>query len=320
VTVRLRTWSRSLLSPRERLLPGVGARLHRFPRLVAALLVTARRAPAGRARSNVYRGFSEPLLRRFNGTLEVPACGGSRIVVDPSDYVNRIIAITGVWEPQVTAAFQALLSPGDACVDVGANIGYFSLLAARLVGSRGHVYAVEPSSPSYDRLTKNLELNNATNVTALRFAAAADEGEATLYEGPRSNRGASSLYPSRSCHGSAISSVPLRRVESLISRDEVLRLRLVKIDVEGYEIEVLRGLEPLYLRGARPALVLEIFTEWLEVEGLAYLAEFSAKHRLATFRLDRGRLLDGCQGAPFAPSPTDIPSEEQEDWLFLPTP
>jgi precorrin-6B methylase 2 len=89
------------------------------------------------------------------------------MVVDPSDYVNRIIAITGVWEPQVTAAFQALLSPGDVCVDVGANIGYFSLLAARLVGSRGHVYAVEPSSTSYDRLTKNLELNNATNVTAL---------------------------------------------------------------------------------------------------------------------------------------------------------
>lgn len=318
MSVKVRTWARSLLSPRGRLLPGIGARLHRFPRFVARVLAAARRAPAGGARAAIYRSVSEPLIRRFERPLEVPVVAGSRMIVDPTDLVGRIIALSGMWEPQVTGAFQAFLLPGDVCVDVGANIGYFTLLASKLVGPEGHVYALEPSTRIHAALRANLELNQVTNVTALRVAAGDVEGKAFLYEGPAGNRGATSLHQAKAVAGAEVASVGTQRLDSLVRDEHVGRLRLVKIDVEGYEFEVLRGLEGVYLRGAHPAVIVELSPGWSGGDALDHLLQFCDEHDLKPFQLAREQLLNGREGAPFQPLEIGTTNEEQREWLLAP--
>ena len=137
------TWARSLLSPRGRFLPGLGARLATHPRLAVFVLVTLRRLPRGRVRTAVYRNVGRPLVTRM-GSLEVPVSGGSRMLVDPSDLIGRVLAISGVWEPHVTAAFYELLSPGDVCVDVGGMRGTSRFW---LRGSLAAKVTSTPSSP-----------------------------------------------------------------------------------------------------------------------------------------------------------------------------
>jgi FkbM family methyltransferase len=243
------------------------------------------------------------------------------MIVETGDLIGRVLAVSGVWEAQVTAAFKAILGRGDVCVDVGANIGYFTLLASRLVGPDGHVYALEPSPESQVTLAANLELNGAKNVTALGVAAGDTDGEAEFYEAHPRNRGASSLRPA-SAEGDAVErtarSVEVRRLDSVVSDDHLSRLKLVKIDVEGHELEVMRGLEPLLLRGSRPSIVVELTHAWSGDEGSSYVAEFCARHRFKAYRLSRDRLFGGRGVTQFMPTEIGLSNGSQEELLLAP--
>ena len=113
--------------------------------------------------------------------------------LDTGDAVGRVVAISGVWEPNATAVVKRLLHPGDVFVDLGAHTGYFTLLAADLVGATGHVFAFEPSPERYRELLRNLERNCKTNVSAFERAAGSEDEVATLYDAPRPNTSASTL-------------------------------------------------------------------------------------------------------------------------------
>jgi FkbM family methyltransferase len=280
-----RTWGRSLLSPRERLLPGVGARLGARPRLAAATLVALRRLPGRELRALAYRRVSLPLVERMDAELEVAVVGGFRMIADTGDVPGRALATAGIWEPYVTTALQELLTPGDVFVDVGANLGYYSLLGSRRVGPGGHVYALEPAPETYASLCRNLKLNRAANVTPLQAAAGSAEGTAALF-GPRpGNTGTSSLRRVSNAVvpggevGDESTEVRLVALSSLVPDEELERLRVVKIDVEGYEAEVLRGLEPVFERGLRPAVIVEIHASF-DPEAPAYVVGFCERFGL----------------------------------------
>jgi FkbM family methyltransferase len=248
MTPTLLGWARSALAPRERLLPGLGARLATRPRLVTAILVALRRIPGAG------RHVSRPLIRRMATRLQLPVAGGFRMHVDTGEPMGRVLAATGVWEPHVTAVFRRLLSPGDVCVDVGAYSGYFTLLASRLVGTAGHVYALEPAEQTSAELVANLELNGISNVSVLRIAAGAADEEARFDDRPPGSSIRSSLRGATE-PGTL---VQMRTIASLLSDVDASRLRLVKIDVEGHEVAVLRGLIPLLEHGTRPAILVEL--------------------------------------------------------------
>ena len=202
----------------------------------------------------------------MDARLEVAVVDGSRMLIDTTDVAGRMLATSGVWEPHVTAVVRSLLRPGDVVADVGANIGYFTLLAARLAGDGGHVYAIEPSPGTYASLVDNLRRNDLRNVTPVRAAAGAEAGEATLrdvVEG--TNRGASSLRsdPERGwgVRKAVEVVVPLRTLADIVPLEAWPRLRLVKIDVEGFEADVLRGLVPVLEGGHRPSLLVEVHTD-----------------------------------------------------------
>src|SRR5207237_5819802 len=100
----------------------------------------------------------------------------------------------------------------------------------------------------------------------------------------------------------SVSNVRVRPLDAIVPTNEVRRLRLVKIDVEGYELEVLGGLEGLFERGGRPAIVVELTPEWGGDEAAAYLTSFCAKHVLKPHRLARPGLFAGTGNVRHAPS------------------
>jgi precorrin-6B methylase 2 len=89
---------------------------------------------------------------------------------DAKDIIQQYIYYFGVWEPRITGWVSRHLAPGDTFIDVGANIGYYSLLASPLVGKTGTVVAIEASPRTFDDLLFNLELNNVSNVRPVNVA------------------------------------------------------------------------------------------------------------------------------------------------------
>ena len=108
-----------------------------------------------------------------------------RMMLDESSYMdlslyNQFIQ-TGLYEKETSLYMMNSLSPGDVFVDIGANSGYYSLLASQIVGQRGHVYSFEPHHDTYSRLVRNVELNSLNNVDMVNMGVSSFDGEGELF-------------------------------------------------------------------------------------------------------------------------------------------
>ena len=300
-----------------RLRDGLVDRLRSRPRLAERAVALPRLVPSRSARSTLYRTFSWPLIDHLRQPLEISSLGG-KLVVDTGDVVGRVLTASGVWEPHVTDAFRARLAPGDVCIDVGAHVGYYTLLASKLVGPSGHVYSFEPSPGVYRTLEQNLERNDVTNVTALDVAAGAGGGAGVLYELAEGISGNSSLSPrllesphAGTAHEYAPVEVEICAIETRVPGDQFDRVRMIKVDVEGYEVEALRGVERILAAGAPVAVIVELSPEWSIEEPASFIEGLCRRHRLTPYRLVNEYSLDGYFPARIVPpAPLDaIPSE-----------
>lgn len=169
---------------------------------------------------------------------------GARFAVDTQDLIQRYLYLFGVWEPRMTQWLQRRLRPGDTFVDVGANIGYFSVLAARLVGDEGRVVAIEASEEFQARLRQNARLNECGNIRAVHTAVSDKQQTLTFILADSANMGANSIVPYDGPAESTfeIEAYPLAEV---LEADEIATARVIKIDVEGAEGSVVRGMAPL---------------------------------------------------------------------------
>lgn len=144
---------------------------------------------------------------------------------------------------------------GGTFLDVGANIGFITVRAARALGSRGNVIALEPHPGRYAALRRNIELNELTNAVALPYAAGSSTGSGTIYE-PIPSLGPHPLDVSMTNVGGAAIQVETRTVDGILQEFPESRLTLVKIDVEGFEPEVIDGMADT-LRNRRPDVIFE---------------------------------------------------------------
>jgi FkbM family methyltransferase len=298
-----------------------GRRLARRSQFATRLLRLPAVIPAGRLRCRLYRSLSWPLALRLGAETEVTVAGGSRMRVPTNDLIGRVLAISGVWEPNVTAAFARALAPGDVCLDVGAHIGYYTLLAARLVGPQGHVYAFEPSPGSYRGLRTNVGLNGLDNVTALELAVGEQDSRAVLYEGPAANSGLATLSAELAAKSTTPArhevSVAVGRVTSVVPEEDLARVRVIKIDVEWHELEVLRSLMPVFELGGP----MSVFFEWTPRRGAphaaGYLRGFCDEQGFSLYRLPSGYSLEHFFPDRLEePAPLDDLPGEQSDLLL----
>ena len=143
---------------------------------------------------------------------------------------------------------------GDVFIDVGAHIGKYACVIARLVGEQGRVIAIEPHPGNYRALVRNLELNGLRNVVALNFAAYNRDCVVNLFEGANS-LGRSSI---KLDDGAGFVEVQARALDRVPEVANQSRIDLIKIDVEGAEYEVAEGLAGI-LRAHKPKLLLEVW-------------------------------------------------------------
>ncbi len=165
---------------------------------------------------------------------------GATIRCRSEDMIQRHIMFFGMWEPNVGHFIRARLKPGDLFVDVGANIGYFSLLASRCVGSDGAVVSIEASPSIFHILQTNISRNNCDNIDALNIAATGSSGTIQLYAAPGSNLGMTSTLQSRDYPPEAI--IPCNRIFDILGPGRCAKVRLIKIDIEGAEWPVLKSI------------------------------------------------------------------------------
>jgi FkbM family methyltransferase len=194
---------------------------------------------------------------------------GSKISANTRDAVGRYIFYFGVWEPNLTRWIRHRLLPGDAFIDVGANIGYYSLLAAHLVGDSGKVVAVEGLPAIFSLLQRNLETNKTRNVRAVN-AAAWDRKQMIEFYTDSDLPGQTTAIPfwadkHELKEQTQVTAVPLT---DILTAEEMKVTRLIKIDVEGAEWRVLAGMKSL-LASSRDDLeiIVEISPSALEAEG-----------------------------------------------------
>ena len=169
---------------------------------------------------------------------------GFEISGTTEDFVQRYIYVFGVWEPHLTYWIQDRLQPGDTFVDVGANIGYFTLLAAGCIRKQGWCVAIEASPSIFELLKENLELNHVgSRVRTVNLAASDRDGTLTVYGGPSGNLGLTTTVPNHDLRiETTIRAMPLK---DILTEGEIAAARLIKIDVEGLEGPVVRGLLPI---------------------------------------------------------------------------
>lgn len=190
---------------------------------------------------------------------------GARMDLQTPDLVSGVIYATGLWEPSITHLIRERLRPGDVFVDVGANIGYFSLLAAHLVGRSGRVYGIEASPGTHERFARNVALNPYPQITVIHAAASDAPGTLPMYRDSGANMGHSTTLSDVAARDGMTFEADVRAdtLENLIGPD-LFRARFVKVDVEGAEPAVFRALRGQLHRFPATDWLVELSPEMLK--------------------------------------------------------
>jgi FkbM family methyltransferase len=193
-----------------------------------------------------------------------PLDGEIRLFLDPDDYVHCMMFYDRYGQ-ELLSVFRTYVRPGDVVIDVGAHIGYFSLVLGSLVGPTGHVYSFEPDPRALKFLNESVSASGMDWLSVLPIALAAGSGSLDFYL-------ATGLGSSTAVRCDHVN-VAQRTVVLKESLDRLLRdgtvsgaVRLVKIDIEGFEVEAIRGMVKL-LRSSRPVMVVEVNDQMLNAQG-----------------------------------------------------
>ena len=208
---------------------------------------------------------------------------GCQMLCDLRDHVQRQIWFNGAYEPVETYLFSQLLQPGMTVLDIGANVGQYTLIASTAVGPTGQVHSFEPVPMTFARLKQHVELNQLTNVTPTQAALWMEETtlELGLAEDQADNVGSYSIGEA----AAAPAKITARaiRLRDYAEAHKLERLDLVKMDIEGAELFALHGGRPLFER-FRPVILMEVNRAalakletdpeslWRFVEDMAYRA------------------------------------------------
>ena len=203
--------------------------------------------------------------------LEARTRFGARMHVRFPDTIQSYVYFFGVWEPAITAYLTQALVPGDIVIDIGANIGYDTLLASHMVGPGGRVHAIEASPHVFRLLSENLALNHTANVTPHHAAACAHACTVPVYLHDSCNLGGTTIMPAVASRRAVTleGTVPGLPLTEIVPEADILAARLIKIDVEGAEWPVVQGFASLLPQLASyTELLIEISAEGLADHGI----------------------------------------------------
>lgn len=195
---------------------------------------------------------------------------GLRLAVHESgdQNVSPAIRATGIWEAYETYLVTQLVASGNTVLDVGANIGYYTVLLSRLVGPKGRVLAFEPEPVNVELLTSNVVENKADNVDIMGVALGAEDSQARLFLS-ESNFGDHQVYSD----GSNRPSLPIeiRHGDRLLKSQMIDSVDFIKIDTQGAEYGVLSGLSGVVKNSPKISMIVEFWPLGLRRSGASGL-------------------------------------------------
>ncbi len=165
------------------------------------------------------------------------------------------------FEAEIRKFLKSILCPGDIFLDVGANVGLFSLIAARCVGTTGQVHAFEPVKKTFQRLTDNVDVNRLVNVTCHRLALSDTDGEAVMTIATDGYDAWNSLGKPYMGHALSNETTPTQTLDHFVEQQALFdKIKVIKVDVEGWEAYVLAGGVKTLSSVNAPLIIIE-FTE-----------------------------------------------------------
>lgn len=221
----------------------------------------------------------EPLHRVFDweplALTPVDAFPGARMLLSLLDVgISRDLLIHGTREVNAGRSFRSIIRPGDVIVDAGANIGWYTLMEAHEVGERGRVFAIEPVPGNFALLERNLSLNGfSERVLPVQAAVGDVNGEVDIHVARQSNLSAVRRTPIMERYVQFASSVrvPVVRIDDFLVGQglDPSDVNIVRMDIEGFELEALRGMERVLSTAQDLALFIEIHPKLVkEIHGL----------------------------------------------------
>ena len=220
---------------------------------------------------------------------------GYRLYLDLRSFAERRTYFSGTGSQQsLEYLFPALMRPGDQYIDVGANIGVIALMANKLIGQTGRGFAFEPNPEVFARLKQHFELNRVTNIEAIPYAVADQESDARLVVlGSASGSGSLAFGETDSARSFTVRTTTAKRYVDTLDR---AKATIIKIDSEGYEVKVLRGLGD-FLDAPELAVLAEVNPSLLRLAGDSHeaLGELMAGHGFRPLAFDVRRDRFGSQ-------------------------
>ena len=202
-------------------------------------------------------GWNRPVVRAPHGCFRL----------DLRDtIIARRLYLHGEFEPTECAYLASVLKPGMVVYDIGANLGYHTVLAARLVGPAGRVICFEPDPANYSLLTENIRLNRLTNVTSFNCALGATTGSLEMHTSD-SNFGDHRMYETQGEAGRRKHTVRIECLDELVRAEHLPLPDFVKLDVQGYEGRVLDGAINTISAERDLAILLEYWPHGMKMAG-----------------------------------------------------
>jgi len=206
------------------------------------------------------------LLKNSNQFVTSPVLD-SHMVLDTHDAgLSRDLLVDGIREPDSASVIKGLIRPGQTVIDVGANIGYYALLESRLVGENGRVIAIEPVRDNTRLLEKSIALNGYRNIRVLDMAVGDRIGTAKMQVGRQRNLSRVVTGANSSIETTGEIVVIMYSLDDLKIYPDVIRM-----DVEGYEYEIIKGMKGILASGKPLTLCIELHPSIMGVEKTAEL-------------------------------------------------
>mgnify|MGYP001560745383 CR=1 FL=1 len=202
-------------------------------------------------RFNFVRSSLNFLLRNLKPKSVI--VDGNRVILDKDDSMR--LSILGIYEPLMVKHFQERIKPGDTVLDIGAHIGYYTVMAAKRVGGKGHVYAFEPNKDNCVLLSKNIKINGYKNVVLINKAIAQSTKKAKLFLSSVSSGMHSLIDIDNDAEFSTL--VYTVSLDDFFGKNPP-RVSVIKMDIEGGEYSALEGMTTLLAKSKH----LTIFTEF----------------------------------------------------------
>ena len=200
----------------------------------------------------------------LGGNLGLPSF---KMIIQPQrDILERDFLLLGrIYEKETTLLFLKMLRRGMTVVDLGAHVGYYTIIAAKLIGEEGRVYAFEPEANNFNSLSRNVEINNLTNVILIQKAVSDKNGKERFYIDAFDSGRCSFLIPQFQRIKSSVY-VPTVTLDEFFFQKGI-QIDLLKMDIEGAEVKALRGAKRLLTERRIRTIIFEFFPEALQSQG-----------------------------------------------------